>query len=142
MQNANLLSSRVRNYSRLLQRRVVLNISVDKQTPVELLRQVPGKIRELIESHQPIRFDRSHFALIGPASFDFEAVYFVLTNDYAMHMDILQDINLRLVQWLAENGIMLATPQRVYYVDQQPQVHPALVERGAGTDGGSAPAKN
>jgi small-conductance mechanosensitive channel len=142
MPNANLLSSRVRNYSRLMQRRVVLNISIDKQTPVEMLREIPGKIRELIESHQPIRFDRSHFANIGPASFDFEAVYFVLTNDYARHMDILQDINLCLVQWLAENNIMLATPQRVYYIDQQPQMSSALVDKGAGADGGSAAAKN
>jgi small-conductance mechanosensitive channel len=142
MPNANLLSSRVRNHSRLLQRRVVLNISVDQQTPVELLQEIPGRIRQLIESHQPIRFDRAHFAKIGASSFDFEAVYFVLTNDYAKHMDILQDINLRLVQWFGENSIVLATPQRVYYVDQHPQVRSALVEKGAGTDGGSAPAKN
>lgn len=142
MPNANLLSSRVRNHSRLLQRRVVLNISVDQQTSVDLLREVPGKLRQLIESHQPIRFDRAHFARIGVSSFDFEAVYFVLTNDYARHMDILQDINLRLVQWFGDNSIMLATPQRVYYVDQHPQVHSALVEKGAGTDGGSAPANN
>lgn len=142
MPNANLLSSRVRNYSRLMQRRVVLNISVDKQTPVEMLRRIPGKIREIIESHEPIRFDRSHFSAIAPASFDFEAVYFVLTNDYARHMDILQDINLRLVQWLVENNIMLATPQRVYYVDQPAQMSSGLSETSAGTDGGSAPAKN
>ena len=136
MPNANLLSSRVRNHSRLLQRRVVLNISVDQQTPVEMLQEIPGKIRQLIESHEPIRFDRSHFAKIGPSSFDFEAVYFVLTNDYAKHMDILQDINLRLVQWFGENNIVLATPQRVYYVDQHPQVRSALVDKSAGTDGG------
>ena len=34
MPNANLLSSRVRNNSRMNQRRVVINISVDQQTPV------------------------------------------------------------------------------------------------------------
>jgi len=138
MPNANLLSSRVRNHSRLMQRRVVLNISVDQQTPVELLQEIPGRIRALIESHQSIRFDRSHFARIGPSSFDFEAVYFVLTNDYGKHMDILQDINLRLVQWFNENRIVLATPQRVYYVDQHPQVQSTLVDKRAGTDGGSA----
>lgn len=141
MPNANLLSSRVRNHSRLMHRRVVFNISVDQQTSVELLQEIPGKIRQLIESHQPIRFDRSHFAKIGAASFDFEAVYFVLTNDYARHMDILQDINLRLVQWFGENEIVLATPQRVYYVDQHPQVQSTLVDKSAGTDGGGAPAQ-
>lgn len=135
MPNANLLSSRVRNNSRMNQRRVVLNISVDQQTPVERLREIPGRIRELIESHQPIRFDRSHFAKIGASSFDFEAVYIVLTPDYAKHMDILQDINLRLVQWFGEQGIVFSTPQRVYYVDQLgPGAHSALVNNdGDGT---------
>lgn len=127
MPNANLLSSRVRNNSRMNQRRVVINISVDQQTEMEQLQALPGKLRELIESHQPIKFDRSHFAKIGASSFDFEAVYIVLTPDYAKHMDILQDINLRLVEWLRREGIVLSTPQRVYYVEQDAHsVHSAL----------------
>jgi small-conductance mechanosensitive channel len=119
MPNANLLSSRVRNNSRMKQRRVVINISVDQQTELDKLRAIPAKLRELIESHQPVRFDRAHFTKIGPSSFDFEAVYIVLTPDYAKHMEILQDINLRLVEWLRSEGVVLGTPQRVYYVDQQ-----------------------
>jgi small-conductance mechanosensitive channel len=119
MPNANLLSSRVRNNSRMNQRRVVINISVDQQTEMEQLQALPDKLRELIESHQPIKFDRAHFAKIGASSFDFEAVYIVLTPDYAKHMEILQDINLRLVEWFRKEGVVLSTPQRVYYVDQQ-----------------------
>ncbi|MDY6948099.1 MAG: mechanosensitive ion channel, partial [Pseudomonadota bacterium] len=125
MPNANLLSSRVRNNSRMQQRRVVISISVDQQTELEQLQELPGKLRELIESHQPVRFDRAHFAGIGASSFDFEAVYFVLTPNYAQHMDILQDINLRLVEWLRKEGVLLSTPQRVYYVDQQPHSVPS-----------------
>jgi small-conductance mechanosensitive channel len=139
MPNANLLSSRVRNNSRMNQRRVVLNISVDQQTPVPLLRKIPEQIRELIESHQPIRFDRSHFAKIGASSFDFEAVYIVLTPDYAKHMEILQDINLRLVELFAAQGVTFSTPQRVYYVDQQP-VQASLTGDGSEQSGTSAPA--
>lgn len=127
--NANLLSSRVRNNSRLRQRRVVINISVDQQTPVEKLRKIPEKMRELIVSHEPIKFDRAHFARISASSFDFEAVYTVLTPDYARHMNILQDINLRLVEWFNQERIVLSTPQRVYYVDQQP-VQSSLIEHG------------
>lgn len=139
MPNANLLSSRVRNNSRMYQRRVVINISVDQQTPLPLLRKIPGQIRELIESHQPIKFDRSHFAKIGAASFDFEAVYIVMTADYAKHMEILQDINLRLVELFAQQGVTFSTPQRVYYVDQQHQsVQAALTGDGSEQSGPTA----
>jgi small-conductance mechanosensitive channel len=141
MPNANLLSSRVRNNSRMYQRRVVLNISVDQQTPVPLLRKIPGQIRELIESHQPIKFDRSHFAKIGAASFDFEAVYIVMTADYAKHMEILQDINLRLVELFDQQGVTFSTPQRVYYVDQQhSSVQATLTGDGSEQAGATAPS--
>ncbi len=141
MPNANLLSSRVRNNSRMHQRRVVLNISVDQQTPLPILRKLPDQIRELIEAHQPIKFDRSHFAKIGAASFDFEAVYIVLTADYGKHMEILQDINLRLVELLAQQGVAFSTPQKVYYVDQQrPPVEHSLV--GDGSEGSAPPPSN
>jgi len=130
MPNANLLNSRVRNNSRMKQRRVVINLSVDQRTPVEKLQEIPGKLRELIESHQPIRFDRSHFTKIGASSFDFEAVYIVLTPDYAKHMSILQDINLRLVEWFNKERIVFATPQRIY-VESGTRVQTTL-ERGGG----------
>lgn len=120
MPNANLLSSRVRNNSRMNTRRVVINLSIDQQTELEKLQAIPVKLRELIESHKPVRFDRAHFNKIGASSFDFEAVYIVLTPDHAKHMEILQDINLRLVEWFRKEAITLSTPQRVYYVDQQP----------------------
>lgn len=136
--NANLLSSRVRNNSRMHQRRVVITISVDQQTPVEKLQEIAGKLRELIESHQPIRFDRSHFAKISASSFDFEAVYIVLTPDYGKHMEILQDINLRLVEWFNKERIVFSTPQRVYYVERQASVESKLV----GHPDASAPPKS
>jgi hypothetical protein len=34
-------------------------------------------------------------------------------------MEILQDINLRLVEWFNKERIVFSTPQRVYYVDTQ-----------------------
>ncbi len=44
-------------------------------------------------------------------------MYIVLTADYGKHMDILQDINLRLVEWFNKERIVFSTPQRVYYVE-------------------------
>jgi small-conductance mechanosensitive channel len=130
--NANLLASRVRNNTRMRERRVVINISVDQQTPTEQLKQIPGQIRALIEEHRDVRFDRSHFAKIGATSFDFEAVYIVLTPDYARHMDILQEINLKLVDQFDRQGIAFAFPQRLY-IEQRPPVESKLIDAKDGT---------
>src|SRR5262245_14195333 len=98
MPNANLMSSRMRNYSRLHERRVVLMLSVNQETPPAKLARIPALIRSLIDAQQDTRFDRSHFAKIGLTSFDFEAVYFVTTADYNRYMDIQQAINLGLLE--------------------------------------------
>jgi small-conductance mechanosensitive channel len=126
--NSNLLSSRLRNNSRLQERRVVLTISVGTETGREQLAKIPGIIRRLIESHsQHVRFDRSHFARISATSFDFESVYFVRTPDYNLHMDILQDINLRLVEALDGEGISLARPPQKLVLEAASAVKSELV---------------
>jgi small-conductance mechanosensitive channel len=113
--NSNLLSSRVRNHSRMSERRVVITLSVDHATSRASLEKIPRQIRELIEVHRDVRFDRAHFSRIGPTSYDFEVVYFVLKPDYGLHMDILQDVNLKLIDALEKDGVSLAQPvQRLY----------------------------
>ena len=108
MPNSNLLASRVRNFARMQERRVVLTFGVTQDTPREKLARIPGKLRELIESYPDVRFDRSHFAKIGVSSFDFESVYVVTTPDYGRHMDILQDLQLKLLEMLEREGVSLA----------------------------------
>jgi small-conductance mechanosensitive channel len=113
--NANLLSSRVRNYGRMLERRVVFATRVTHETPAEKLEKIPPIIKAAILEHKNTRFDRSHFAAHAPASLDFETVYYVLSPDYNVYMDIQQAINLRLHRELARLGVELAYPtQRIY----------------------------
>jgi small-conductance mechanosensitive channel len=108
--NGDLLGSRVRNYGRMSERRVVFNTSVVYETSAEQLEQIPKLIRGIVESQSDIRFDRSHFAKHAAASIDFETVYYVLTADYNRYMDIQQAINLKLHREFARLGIRFAVP--------------------------------
>ena len=125
--NSNLVASRVRNNTRATERRVVFTISVGQETPLAQLQKIPGLIRSLIEAHPDVRFDRSHFAKIAAASFDFEAVYIVKTTDYLRHMDILQEINLKLVEGFEKEGIAFAYPVQRLYLEQQQPIQSQLV---------------
>ncbi|MHB1329557.1 MAG: mechanosensitive ion channel family protein [Gemmatimonadales bacterium] len=108
--NADLLSSRIRNYGRMFERRVVLSIGVEYETPRQKLEQVPGILKEAIEAQEGTRFDRSHFATFGSFSLDFESVYYVLTPDFNRHMDIQQAINFRIHERFEAEGIGFAYP--------------------------------
>lgn len=110
--NSDLLTSRVRNYQSLSNRRVVFGFGVAYETPLDKLQAIPGIVRGLIESHEKTRFDRAHFQRFGDSALQFEVVYFVLDPDYNLYMDIQQAVNLDLCRRFADLGIEFAYPTR------------------------------
>jgi small-conductance mechanosensitive channel len=120
MPNSDLLSSRVRNYGRMMERRVLFATAVTYETPIEAIERIPRILREIIEGQADTRFDRSHFAAHGAASLDFETVYYVRSPDYNRYMDIQQTINLRLHQEFARLGIEFAYPTQKVFVASIP----------------------
>jgi small-conductance mechanosensitive channel len=114
--NADLLNSRIRNFGRMFERRVVFNLGVTYDTPRARLKQIPQIVREAIESQDGTRFDRSHFAKYGDYSLNFESVYYVLTADYNQYMDVQQGIYYHIHERFEEEGIEFAYPSQTLYM--------------------------
>jgi small-conductance mechanosensitive channel len=117
--NADLLGSRIKNYGRMYERRVLFNIGVTYQTPHEKLRRIPDIIRAAIEAQVPVRFDRSHFRSYEDSSLVFETVFYVLKADYNIYMDIQQAINLQIHARFEEEGIEFAYPTQMLYIEKR-----------------------
>jgi small-conductance mechanosensitive channel len=115
--NADLLGSRVRNYKRMYERRVVFSIGVVYQTPYEKLKEIPTIIQKIIEAQEQARFDRAHFKEYGPYSLNFEVVYWVDNPDYNVYMNIQQAINLAIFERFEEEDIEFAYPTQSLYVN-------------------------
>lgn len=111
--NAELLKSAIRNYKRMAERRVVFTFGIKYETPIDKVAVVGGLVRSAIEAQSNIRFDRAHFFKFGTSSLDFEVVYYVLSPDYNVYMDIQQQINLDLMRACAERDIGFAYPNLV-----------------------------
>jgi small-conductance mechanosensitive channel len=124
--NADLLKSRIRNYRTQQERRVLFLLGVNYDTPIELLEQLPGMLRDLIQREEKVRFDRAHFKAFGQSSLDFEMIYFVTTPDYLAFMDIQQRFHLDLLRQLRSLGVSIAFPTRTLHVE------PAEREASAG----------
>ncbi|MCR4300591.1 MAG: mechanosensitive ion channel family protein [Sulfuricaulis sp.] len=114
--NNDLLKSRIRNYKRMFERRVVFGFGVIYQTTHAQLKQIPVMVRKIIEAQEKTRFDRAHFKEYGDSSLNFEVVYYVLSPDYNIYMDIQQAINLAIFEQFAKAGIDFAYPTRTLYV--------------------------
>jgi len=123
--NNDLLNSRIRNYKRMFERRVVFSIGVTYQTPHEKLKRIGSMIRDIISAEADTRFDRAHFQAYGDSSLNFEIVYYVLKADYNLYMDIQERINLELYRRFEEEGIEFAYPTRTLYVQSQSAEEPA-----------------
>ncbi len=120
--NTDLTNSRMRNYKRMAERRVVFTLGVTYQTPQAQMEKIPGYIKEIITKTKGSRFDRAHFLSYGDFSLIIEIVYYVLSSDYNKYMDIQQEINLKIMKKFEEEKIEFAYPTQTLYVTKAQSV--------------------
>ena len=130
--NTSLLSSQIRNFKRMQERRVVFSLGVTYQTTAEQLERIPKMIREVVEAQEKTRFDRSHFKAYGAYSLDFETVYYMLEPDYNVYMDAQQAINLELFKRFQAAEIEFAYPTQTVLVTNEENGDPAPASRPGG----------
>ncbi len=116
--NSDLLSSRIRNFKRMEERRILFTLGVLYETPAVKLEQIPTLIQEIIESQEQARFDRAHFKSLDDSALTYEVVYYMLVPDFQVYMDTQQAINLALIRQFAAAGIEFAYPTRTLYMKQ------------------------
>jgi small-conductance mechanosensitive channel len=114
--NSDLLNSRVRNFKRMQERRILFHFGVQYDTGYEKLRRIPEVVREIIEEAEHARFDRAHFAEFGDSSLDFEVVYVMTRPDFISYRNTQQAINLELYRRLGEMAVEFAFPTRTLHV--------------------------
>lgn len=113
--NTDLTNSRIHNYKKLAERRVVFTLGFVYQTTHEDLKEIPSIIKSIIDSVEGTRFDRSHFSSYGDFSLNFETVYYVKSQDYSVYMDKQQEIYLAIFKAFEEKGIAFAYPTQTLF---------------------------
>jgi small-conductance mechanosensitive channel len=108
--NADMLKSTLRNFGRMSKRRVEFNLNIDYATEPDMLERIPAIIREIIDSQEDTLFGRSHLAGHGLYSLNFQTVYYVLSSDFARHMEIQHRIHVGIHREFALAGIKFAEP--------------------------------
>jgi small-conductance mechanosensitive channel len=117
--NRDLTNSRIRNYKRMETRRVAFTIGVTYSTGYDKLKLIPGMMKQIIDSVENTDFDRAHLKSFGDFAILFEVVYYVLSQDYALYMDVNQEINLAIKSSFDTNGIEFAFPTQSIYIEKQ-----------------------
>lgn len=128
--NTDLTNSRLHNYKRMLERRIVFSFGVVYNTPAAKLRSIPEMVKRIIEPLKDTRFDRAHFLSFGDFSLNFEVVYYILTADYTIYMDRQQQINLQLFELFEKEKIGFAFPTQTIIMNKPTEKEtPGLMEK-------------
>jgi len=113
--NSALMKSTVRNYKRMMDRKVIVQIGVVYELSSEKLASVSELIKNAIDGVESCKFERAHLKSFGDSAIIFEAVYVVLGAEMILYMDTQEKINLNLFQLFNDNGIGFAYPTQTVY---------------------------
>jgi small-conductance mechanosensitive channel len=116
--NTDLTNSRVHNYKRMQDRRIVFSFGVTYSTSAAVMKEIPLMVKKIVESASGTRFDRAHFKSFGDFSLGFEVVYYVLSPDYNIYMDTQQNINIQILELFEERKIEFAFPTQTLFLNR------------------------
>ena len=114
--NSELTSSRIQNFKKMEERRIVFTFGVVYETPLEKLQKLPRQIQDTILGIERARFDRAHLLALGDSAYVFEVAYYVQSENYDDHMDTHQEILFRIIGICAEENIEFAFPTQTVHL--------------------------
>lgn len=116
--NKALTDGLVHNYKKLKERRVVINLGLTYETDLKKLQKVKSLVKTSFKGVKNVRFDRVHFNKLGDFSLNFELVYFVLSDDYVVYMDVNEKILFNIFKVFKDEGIDFAYPTQQVYISK------------------------
>jgi len=116
--NAELTSTRVKNFKRMRTRRAVFSFGVIYSTPTAKLKKIPEMIEKIIEKVELGDLDRVHFREFGDSALTFEVVYFVKTREYLDFMNTQQEINFAIKEAFEKEKIEMAFPTQTIFLQK------------------------
>ena len=117
--NQELITTRIRNFKQMERRRISFSIGVIYGTPLAKLEKIPDMIRDIINDIDLTDVDRVHFKEFGDFSLNFEIVYYIGSKEYAVYMDVQQEINFKIKEAFEKEGIEMAFPTQTLFVNKK-----------------------
>ncbi|HEY2340823.1 MAG TPA: mechanosensitive ion channel family protein [Steroidobacteraceae bacterium] len=118
--NAKLAGEYLENFS--ARRKILYNptLRLRYDTPPEILHRVLGDIRELLTSHAKVVEDgpRVRFVRIGADALEIEIFANLDTTLWPQYLELIEELNIRMLQIIAAAGARLALPAQNLVVEQ------------------------
>jgi len=115
--NEMVAGNKILNYSRRDQRRVSFNLGITYDTPKEKVSTVVENIRQMLLDHPQVANDLIivNFESFGASALDIKIYYFTMTSVWLDYLDIREDVNIKIMEVLENDGVDIAFPSVTVY---------------------------
>jgi len=117
----------IENFSRRGIRRIKMHIGLTYGTTSEQIINIKSDIENMLKSHEGISQKDSlmvYFDSFGDSSLNLFIYAFASTANWAKYLETREDIHIKLMQIVEENGSSFAFPSQSVYVETLPQTNP------------------
>lgn len=122
--NATLANQAITNWSKMGKRQISFRLGLTYSTPKNKLESVVQRIKDLLKNHQDIHPESINvtFDQYGESSLDIFLNFFTKTTNFDEYLLIKEDINLKIMEIIEDEGVSLAYPSRTIYFDPQTDI--------------------
>ena len=116
--NQALANATVENHSLMPKRRIKFTLGVTYDSTVDQVRALVQRIEEFLQSNPDIdqEFMLVKFTEFNASSLDLFIYCFTASTDWTKHLSVKQDVNLRLMELVAEAGMSIAFPTQTIHL--------------------------
>jgi MscS family membrane protein len=121
--NSIVANTNIENFSRRGIRRIKMVIGLTYDTTTAQMQKITYDLRSMLTAHEGIAHDQTlliRFARFEDSYLGIFVYAFTNTSDWARYLEIKEDINLKIMEIVEENGASFAFPSQSIYVEKLP----------------------
>ena len=105
-------------------------IKLSRKTTPDQIRYILVEVRKMLYSHPAVDPDpaRVRFKEFGAHSLDIEIYAYILRTDYSQYLEVAEDLNLRIMDIIAQAGTELAVPVQNVWFEKSPTPEKGLAD--------------
>jgi len=117
--NSTLANEAITNWSRMDKRRITFNLGVTYTTPKHKLEKCISRINDMLINHPDIHKETIfvHLDKFSESSLDIFLYFFTITTNWAEYLSVREDIHLKIMEILEEEGVNIAFPSKSIYIE-------------------------
>lgn len=123
--NATLANTEILNWSRMGKRRIKMSLGLTYSTSTAQMEKIVNDIRELLKNDANIHQETIHvyFTDFNDSALGIFCYFFTKSTDWAQYMKVREEINLKLMKIVEENGSSFAFPTQSIFIENDKQIN-------------------